>query len=93
MKSDASRKIKKVSFRIETEPGCDVFVAGTFNNWDPTQYPLHAVPNNGTYRTTLTLPSGRHEYKFVVNGQWRVDPSCTAWQPNDQGTLNSVVSV
>ncbi len=93
MKVDASTKSKKVNFSIETEPGSEVFVAGTFNDWNPTQYQLHESLNSGSYKTILPVPTGRHEYKFVVNGQWRLDPRCAAWQPNDQGTLNSVLSV
>jgi hypothetical protein len=29
----------------------------------------------GFYTTTMKLPAGRYEYKFVVNGeQWKSDP-------------------
>ena len=93
MKGASSKKMKKVSFVLATEPGCDVFVAGSFNNWDPAQHRLRDNPDNGVYKIALPLPPGRHEYKFVVNGEWRLDPSCPDWLPNDMGTLNSVVSV
>ena len=36
---------------------------------------------------------GQHEYKFLVNNEWRLDPKCPDWIPNDIGTLNSVVRV
>ena len=88
-----SKKTKRISFEITTEPGSDVCVAGTFNNWDPAQYKLSVDPDSGVFRTRLALPPGRHEYKFVVNGVWCVDPNCPEWVPNDHGSLNSVISV
>jgi hypothetical protein len=50
-------------------------------------------PGSGHCKTTLVLPPGRHEYKFVVNGEWCVDANCAECVPNDQGSLNSVVTV
>jgi 1,4-alpha-glucan branching enzyme len=93
MKKDTGTKAKRVNFKITTEPGSKVFVAGSFNNWDPKQLPLRDNPDSGEFKVALPLPPGRHEYKFVVNGEWRLDPSCPDWLPNSMGTLNSVVSV
>jgi 1,4-alpha-glucan branching enzyme len=93
MKKDAGRKSKKTGFQLVTEPGSEVFVAGSFNNWNPTQYRLRDNPDSGIYKISLALPPGRHEYKFVVNGEWRLDPNCPDWLPNSMGTINSVVSV
>ena len=93
MKKTGSSKGKKVSFQLVTEPGSEVFVAGTFNNWDSKQYRLRDNPGSGHCKITLALPPGRHEYKFVVNGEWRADPNCPDWLPNDQGTINSVITV
>lgn len=84
---------KKVSFQMKAEPGSAVFVAGTFNQWDPTQYRLRDKPDSGEFKIKLTVPPGRLEYKFVVNGVWCVDPNCSDWAPNNQGSLNSVISV
>jgi 5'-AMP-activated protein kinase regulatory beta subunit len=84
---------KKVQFELEAEAGSKVFVAGTFNEWDPTKNPMKDNPNSGKFVTTMLLPAGRHEYKFVVNGEWRVDPKCSEWTPNDCGSLNSVLTV
>ena len=70
-----------------------MFVAGTVNNWNPTANPLQDNPGSGHCKATLRLPLGRHEYKFVVNDEWRVDPYCPEWAPNDNGSLNSVLHV
>lgn len=84
---------KKISFQIKAEPGSAVFVAGTFNQWDPTQYPLRDNPDRGEFKTKLAVPPGRHEYKFVVNGAWHADPNCPAWALNRHGSLNSILTV
>ena len=41
----------------------------------------------------VTLNLGEHEYKFVVNGEWTVDPANPNFLVNALGTLNSVVQV
>jgi 1,4-alpha-glucan branching enzyme len=87
------RRREPVGFRVAAEPGSEVFVAGTFNNWDPRRHPMRDDPDSRIYRTAIVLPRGRHEYKFVVNGEWRVDPACPRWVPNRYGSLNSVVTV
>jgi 1,4-alpha-glucan branching enzyme len=84
---------KKVGFQVTAEPGSDVFVAGSSNNWDPTQYRMRDNPGSGHCKTTLVLPPGRHEYKFIVNGEWREDTNCAESVPNDQGSVNSAVTV
>ncbi len=92
MKHDAVKKGKKVSFQLTTKPGSKVFVAGSFNGWNPTQLPMPESPK-GEYKITMTLQPGRHEYKFVVNGEWILDPLCSDCHPNSVGSLNSVVAV
>ena len=93
MKKTESSKGKKVSFQVTAEPGSEVFVAGSFNDWNPTQCRMRDNPGSGHCKTTLVLPPGRHEYKFVVNGEWRVDPACAESVPNDYGALNSILTV
>ena len=91
--SSVAPKRKRVDFKIEARAGSEVFLAGTFNNWDPTQNPMRGNPAKGVFTTSILLTSGRHEYKFVVNGEWRVDPSCRESVTNACGTLNSVIVV
>jgi len=48
---------------------------------------------DGLWETSLALPPGRHEYKFVVDGQWLPDPNAHESVFNAHGTLNSVLVV
>lgn len=93
MKSTDGCRGKKVTFEVAAESGSEVFVAGTFNDWDPKRHPMRSDPASGRYKATLVLPRGRHEYKFVINGEWCADVNSPEWVPNSQGSLNSVVAV
>ena len=84
---------KKVRFEVSAEPGSQVYVAGTFNNWDPAKNPLKDNPDSGHYKAIISLPAGTHEYKFIVNGTWFSDPKCPDWIPDGCGSLNSVLHV
>ena len=67
-----------------------VFVAGSFNEWNPV--PL-TRSNDGKWVGDLTGISGRHEYLFVVDGQWLPDPNARESVQNPFGGKNSVLIV
>lgn len=51
-----------------------VAVAGAFNNWNKESLFLAKVAP-GEWEAEAWLPSGEHEYKFVLNGsEWQADP-------------------
>ena len=91
-KASPTRNRRKVTFRVEAEPGSKVFVAGSFNGWDAVKNEL-VQGEDGAFSTALMLERGSHEYKFVINDVWCVDPTCDDWTPNGMGSLNSVVSI
>jgi 1,4-alpha-glucan branching enzyme len=68
-----------------------VYLAGDFNAWDPAS--TRMLKRNGVFRKRVDLAPGQHEYKFVVDGEWKTDPKAAAQVANDVGTLNSVVCV
>lgn len=84
---------KKIAFQFRAETGSKVFVAGSFNNWNPTSKQLKDRGGDGVFTGTMMLAPGRYEYKFVVNGVWCVDPECQEWVANGHGSLNSVLNV
>ncbi|HBC85864.1 MAG TPA: hypothetical protein DCZ94_02810 [Lentisphaeria bacterium] len=81
-----------VTFKFHAPPGADVFVAGTFNKWNPMEIRLEDE-KKGKYVATVLMPEGRIEYKFIVNGNWCNSPECKELVPNDYGTTNSVLFV
>lgn len=84
---------KKVRFELVTHPGREVFVAGSFNSWDPEQQPLKPHSKTGAYVATVTLPAGTYEYKFVVDGNWQIDPLNPSLIPNGAGSMNNCLLV
>ena len=89
----ATPKTQRVVFSVRAEVGSKVFVAGSFNNWDPTAKEMVDKNSDGNYTATLSLAPGAHQYKFVIDGTWCADPEFADWIQNDHGTLNSVKNV
>ena len=83
--------IKPVDFAFQAPEAQSVLLAGSFNNWDPKRTPLRQEGNG--WKTTLWLGAGRHEYRFVVDGQWVSDPNARETISNGFGEFNSVVVV
>ncbi len=63
-------------------------VAGQFNGWNTGSHELKPV-GGGLYELFVRMPAGSHPYKFVVNGEWMLDPS----NPEQTGDGNSVARV
>jgi hypothetical protein len=76
-----------------------VFVAGTFNGWNPRATPMRR--ESGSQRSTeLELIPGSYEYKFVIDGEWCCEPGCESKNlacgkcvPNGLGTMNRRLEV
>ncbi len=83
---------KKGTIRFSILPGDakKVALAGSFNDWVPKAM---RKQKDGCFACTVELPQGMHEYKFVVDGQWVVDPDTNAWAMNSFGSCNSVAQV
>ena len=69
-----------------------VCIAGSFNDWHPASTPLISL-GDGKWAKDLTLPPGRHEYRFVVDGQWMDDPAAKETVPNPFGGVNAVLEI
>ena len=87
-----SRNGTAVRLEVYQPDAIDVCVAGSFNDWQPQA--THLVPlGNGKWSKELTLPSGRYEYRFIVDGAWITDPNAKELAPNPFGSENSVLTV
>jgi len=84
---------KPVEFVLNMPQAKSAVVAGSFNNWDVKKTPLRREAS-GPWKTTLWLPPGRYEYRFVVDGaQWVTDPNAKESVQNGFGSSNSIVVV
>ncbi len=80
---------KRANFRLAAPEARQVYLAGTFNDWDPTSRPLKKDAA-GVWKTWLMLSPGEHEYRFFADGEWVDDPECSEHRDNEFGTANCV---
>lgn len=80
----------KIVFSISAPEVQSAFVAGDFNGWKPLELKTRG---KGIYTAVIKLPPGRYEYKFLLDGQWQLDPACMECVPNAFGSFNSMMAV
>ena len=83
---------KKIEFKYSAPGARWVGVAGDFNGWKADALTAKK-DKTGVWRAAATLSLGTYEYKFVVDGSWLVDPSCSRRTINAFGAENSVLVV
>lgn len=83
---------EKVTFELRAPEAKQVFLAGTFNGWSTDEDGMKAG-RDGVWKTAKKLEPGRYEYKFIVDGVWKIDPACTDTVRNHYGTANNVIEV
>jgi hypothetical protein len=82
-----------VHFELVAPDARDVWLAGSFNEWQAEAIPLNAGPG-GVWSTTVALALGEHQYQFVVDGErWIPDPTAHAQVDDGFGGTNSVIVV
>ncbi|PKN02109.1 MAG: hypothetical protein CVU77_01425 [Elusimicrobia bacterium HGW-Elusimicrobia-1] len=81
-----------VEFVYENPSAKNVFVAGSFNDWNSSRDAL-SKDKKGVWRATLPLKTGTHQYKFVVDGNWMADPSNPQTSDDGLGGKNSAVEI
>lgn len=68
-----------------------VELAGSFNNWGS---PMWTMTKNGSVWTyEVQMQDGQYQYKFVVDGIWKVDPANPKQVDDGYGGKNSVLDV
>ena len=92
MKTPA-KEFTEVCLRFFDPKAGQVQVAGDFNNWTPSPTYQMLKMADGHFATVIPLKSGRYRYKFVVDGQWVVDPANPQKEANTFGEYNSVLAV
>jgi 1,4-alpha-glucan branching enzyme len=80
---------KRVRFDFYAPGAQKVSLAGNFNRWDVNSLPMKKDAK-GTWKATVNLEPGRHEYRFYVDGAWRDDPDSQERVGNPFGGQNCV---
>ncbi|MBK6899859.1 MAG: glycogen-binding domain-containing protein [bacterium] len=78
---------------VHRAPGAkEVTLAGSFNGWKAFDLALKDT-GGGVWAVVVPLDEGTYEYKFVVDGAWRQDPTNPVGKDDGYGGQNSVVTV
>ncbi|QTA38639.1 hypothetical protein JYK00_03780 [Thermosipho ferrireducens] len=69
-----------------------VYLAGTFNNWNPKGLAMKFV--DGVWRAELELKPGTYQYKYVINGtNWKEDPEAPGYTDDGFGGKNGIFTL
>ncbi|KAM7485111.1 hypothetical protein LguiA_001120 [Lonicera macranthoides] len=70
--------------------GRSVYLSGSFTGW-ADHWPMTPVEGCPTvFQTICSLPPGYHQYKFIVDGEWRHDEH-QPFVSGNYGTVNTVL--
>jgi chromosome partitioning protein len=79
-------------FSVSAPEAQDVFLVGDFNSWK-IDADARMQADNGKWVKRLSLPSGRHRYRFVVDGKWVEDADNPLKEVNPYGTMDSLKEI
>ena len=83
---------QKQTFRFSAPGAMSVLLVGDFTHWQRRGIPMQRG-KDGVWTASVSLPPGKHSYRFLVDGQWRDDPECRLRVPNAYGGEDSVRQV
>jgi chromosome partitioning protein len=87
---------REVVVRFKDSAAGDVRIAGDFNGWVPDRGVRSLIAMEGPCRVwtkILTLEPGTYQYRYVVDGEWREDPTNPKSAPGPTGQPNSILQV
>ncbi len=66
-----------------------MLLVGDFTQWQQKALAMQKG-SNGVWSATVSLPPGKHYYRFIVDNQWCDDPQCTVRVANPYGGQDMV---
>jgi hypothetical protein len=80
------------TFKLKGYPDASIVaLSGSFNNWNQSQFIFGREGDEWICR--IDLEPGKHAYKFIVDGNWLLDPANPNSEDDDYGVKNSVIMV
>ncbi len=92
IKSELKSKRRRVTFSLTSPDAKEVMLMGDFNQWNPNKHPMKKNKNWVWENVTLLFP-GTNEYRIILDGQWKNDPSNNQTRTNRFGTKNNFIVV
>ena len=85
--------MRTVPFTVKAGKNANVFLAGTFNDWNDSKTRMSDADGDGVYEIVLLLEPGSYQYKFVVDGNWQADANNPDGTEDGFGGQNSLLEV
>jgi len=80
-----------ILFQFLSKTASSVEIAGDFNHWVPEM--LVQRGQDGLWQKVVTVSSKTFRYKFIVDGEWQVDPNQPLQKENAYGGVDSYVEL
>ncbi len=78
-------------FQCQSPGAQGVEIAGDFNSWIPEPMVQKSVP--GVWQKIIPMKEGEFRYKFIVDGEWQLDPFQEDIKENSFGSFDSYLKV
>ena len=85
------RVVGGTMFQFISKNAREVEIAGDFNHWIPEA--LISKKEQGLWHIVLPITNGNFRYKFIVDGEWQVDPYQPVQKQNDFGSFDSYLEL
>ncbi|MBL4888759.1 MAG: MBL fold metallo-hydrolase [Candidatus Lindowbacteria bacterium] len=79
----------EVTFLLDDQDAGMVNVLGTFNHWNLTDGVMERDSKGVWRRTETVLLRGSYDYKYIVDGEWILDPANPDYGKDYRGRYNS----
>lgn len=83
---------RRITFTLVAPKARQVSLAADFNQWQQDKHPMKKGKYGEWTRTVFVHP-GEYEYKFWVDGEWKMDERNSRTCRNRYGTRNNLIKV
>ena len=88
---EPKKVIGGVLFQTTAKHAQSVEIAGDFNCWVPQ--PLISRDKESLWQIVVPISDGKFRYKFIVDGEWQLDPYQPQRVANAHGCFDSYVEI
>lgn len=83
---------REITLVFRDVPTRNIKIAGDFNGWRPDR-DIATEFHDGTLKKVLRVRPGTYQYRLIIDGEWREDPTNPRRVTNEYGEINSVLEV
>jgi chromosome partitioning protein len=85
------RVVGGILFQVINKDFRSVEIAGDFNNWVPESLMYNLAEE--AWQVVIPITNGKFRYKYILDGEWQLDPYHPSQKENDFGTYDSYLEL